>query len=148
MIFQKNIFKAIQSFEVKSTYCELDAHSRKNAFESHIHNECEIYINLSGDVSFVVENSCYLITPGSIIITRPFEYHHCVYHSNKLHKHFWMLFSAAGNEYLFDKFYNRKAGEGNLLMLEKDKTEELISICEKLTFETGSELEKYLVFLS
>lgn len=146
MFSQKNIFKTIHSFELGAKYTELDAHSRENVNESHIHNECEIYVNLSGDVSFAVENSIYPITPGSIIITRPFEYHHCVYHSNKLHKHFWILFSAEGNEYLFDKFYNRKTGEGNLLILEKDKTDELISICKKLTSESCSELEKYFDF--
>ncbi len=146
MLSQKNIFNAIQPFEVSATYVEMDANSSKNVFESHIHNECEIYINLSGDVSFAVENSIYPISPGSIIITRPFEYHHCVYHSNKLHKHFCIFFSANGNEYLFNKFYNRKVGEGNLLMLEKEKTEELISACEKLTSKSGSELEKYINF--
>lgn len=147
MFYQKNTFKAIQPFELNSKYTELDAHSRENVFKSHIHNEYEIYINLSGDVSFAVENSIYPITPGSIIITRPFEYHHCVYHSNKLHKHFWILFSAEGNEYLFDKFYNRKLGENNLLILEKDKTDNLISVCEKLTSESCSELEKHCNFL-
>lgn len=115
-------------------------------FESHIHSECEIYINLSGDVSFVVEDSIYPITPGSIIITRPFEYHHCVYHSNVLHKHFWFLFSAAGNEFLFDKFYDREVGKENLLVLEKDKTKELISVCEKMTNANMSEFEKYVCF--
>ena len=146
MLSQKNFFKEIHPFEVKSSYIELDSHSPENVFDSHIHNECEIYINLSGDVSFVVENNIYPITPGSIIITRPFEYHHCVYHSNKLHKHFWFLFSAAGNEYLYDLFYNRKVGENNLLVLEKDKTNELISVCEKMTIRVESEFEKYFNF--
>ena len=146
MFCQKNSFKAIHPFELKSSYIELDSHSPENVLDSHIHNECEIYINLSGDVSFVVENNIYPITPGSIIITRPFEYHHCVYHSNKLHKHFWFLFSAAGNEYLYDLFYNRKVGENNLLVLEKDKTNELISVCEKMTIGVESEFEKYFNF--
>ena len=146
MLSHKTDFKPIHSFEGKSTYIELDSHSPENVYDSHIHNECEIYINLSGDVSFVVENNIHPITPGSIIITRPFEYHHCVYHSNKLHKHFWILFSATGNEYLFDAFFKRKVGENNLLMLEKDKTKELISVCEKMTTETNSELEKYFNF--
>lgn len=148
MLSQKNIFKAIHPFEATVTYTELDAYSRENVFESHIHNECEIYINLSGDVSFAVENSIYPITPGSIIITRPFEYHHCVYHSDTLHKHFWILFSAVGNEYLFERFYNRKAGENNLLILEKNKTDELISMCKKMTVETNSEFEKYFNFFN
>lgn len=148
MLSTKNSFKAIRPFEIKSSYIELDSHSPENVLDSHIHNECEIYINLSGDVSFIVEDNIYPIIPGIIIITRPYEYHHCVYHSNKLHKHFWILFSATGNEYLFDKFYNRKAGENNLLILEKDKTKELISICEKFTYGTESEFEKYFNFFS
>lgn len=141
-------FKSIQDFEVKSTYIELDSHSRENEFNSHIHNECEIYINLSGDVSFVVENNIYPITPGSIIITRPFEYHHCVYHSNKLHRHFWILFSALGNEYLFDRFYKRNIGENNLLILENDRTKELISVCEKLTSGKKSDFDNYFNFFN
>lgn len=143
---QKLFFKEIRPFEVKSSYVEIDSNSPENVFDSHIHNECEIYINLSGDVSFVVENNIYPITPGSIIITRPFEYHHCIYHSNKLHKHFWFLFSATNNEYLFDKFFNRKTGENNLLILEKDKTQQLISACEKMTDGAQSEFGKYFNF--
>lgn len=146
MLSKKMCLETINPFDIKSSYVELDSHSTENVFNSHIHNECEIYINLSGDVSFVVENNIYPITPGSIIITRPFEYHHCVYHSDKLHKHFWLLFSATGNEYLFDKFYNRNVGENNHLILEKNKTEELIFICEKMTSEANSEFEKYFNF--
>lgn len=139
-------FKPICPFEVKTKYIEIDSASSKNGFDSHIHEECEIYVNLSGDVSFVVEDSIYPIVPGSIIITRPFEYHHCVYHSNKLHKHFWILFSASGNEYLLDAFYNRRVGENNLLMLTPDRTNELISVCTEMAENSGSEPEKYCRF--
>lgn len=146
MLSHKNIFQAVHPFTVEASYIELDSHSPENVFDAHIHNECEIYINISGDVSFVVENSIYPITPGSIIITRPFEYHHCVYHSDKLHKHFWILFSTAGNEYLFDKFFNRKAGEHNHLILDKDNTEELLTLCKKMANGIDSEFEKYCGF--
>ncbi|MDO5310447.1 MAG: AraC family transcriptional regulator [Clostridia bacterium] len=139
-------FKPICPFEVKTKYIEVDSTSPENVHDSHIHEECEIYINLSGDVSFVVDDSIYPVVPGSIIITRPFEYHHCVYHSNKLHKHFWILFSAVGNEYLFDAFYNRRVGENNLLMLTPDKTKELISICSEMAEDSGSDLKKYCRF--
>lgn len=146
MISNDTFFKSIHPFEVKTRYIEIDTHSPENQFNSHIHDECEVYINLSGDVSFVVENSIYPVVPGSIIITRPFEYHHCVYHSNRLHKHFWILFSASGNEYLFDDFYDRNAGENNLLILTPDKNTELISVCKKMADGNGSELENYLNF--
>ena len=81
---QKLCLSPFGTLRLQVAYSELDSKSKQNTFDSHIHNECEIYINLSGDVSFVVENKVYPIVPGSIIITRPGEYHHCVYHSNAL----------------------------------------------------------------
>lgn len=126
-------FNEIKPFDFDINYTVIDVNSPENVFDSHIHEECEIYINISGDVSFVVENRIYPVMPGEIIITRPYEYHHCVYHSNKLHKHFWILFSANGNEDFLDIFYNRKLGEGNLLTLSPKETETIISLCHEMT---------------
>ena len=139
-------FGGINPFEMMASYIEIASKSPLNVYDDHIHNECEIYINLSGDVSFAVENSVYPVMPGGIIITRPLEYHHCIYHTNKLHKHFWILFSASGNERLFDIFYKRELGKNNLLMLPADKTEELFSLCHKLTDESCREAERYYRF--
>ena len=113
-------------------YFESRPEEANESFESHIHEECEIYVNVSGDVSFVVENRIYPVLPGSIIITRPYEYHHCVYHSKKLHKHFWMLFSCRGNEKFFDLFFERRAGDKNLLVLSPDSTQRFTALCHKL----------------
>lgn len=142
------IFKKINQFPMKISYVDIDSTSPYNVFEDHIHSECEIYINLSGDVSFSVENSFYPIMPGNIIITRPFEYHHCVYHSNQRHRHFWLLFDVSGNEALFDIFFNRKAGTNNLIIPDPAQTEEIICICNKLYGDTASECEKYFCFFS
>ena len=113
----------IKPFDIKVTYAELNSKSPENVFNSHIHKECEIYINISGDVSFVVEGQIYPVKPGSIIITKPYEYHHCVYHSNKLHRHFWFLISPCGNEKFLDIFFNRNSGENNHLCLSSKDTE-------------------------
>ena len=75
---KKELFGEIKPFDMTATYIEIDSNSPLNVYDDHIHNECEIYINLSGDVSFAVENSVYPIMPGGIIITRPLEYHHCI----------------------------------------------------------------------
>lgn len=98
-------FKKINPFDMDITYIEPDSVSPLNVYNPHIHEECEIYINISGNVSFEVENRLYPLTPESVIITRPYEYHHCIYHNNDLHKHFWILFSARGNEELFKLFW-------------------------------------------
>lgn len=139
-------FESVKPFDFSATYIELYADSSENVNYSHIHDECEIYVNISGDVSFIVENNIYPINPGDIIITRPYEYHHCVYHSNKLHRHFWILFSSSGNEYLLDAFFNRKSGSANHLSLSPDDAEEFISICYKMTEEEPLQSRKYYNF--
>ncbi len=139
-------FKELSSFDMKISYLEIDSHAPSNVHDSHIHEECEIYINLSGDVSFIVEDKIYPVKPGDIIITRPYEYHHCVYHSNKLHKHFWILFSAHGNEDILDIFFDRRLGEGNHLVLSPQNTDELISLCHHMTKTENSQVCRYFNF--
>lgn len=145
-ISNKEQFCNIHPFDVSVVYAELYANSKENVNASHIHEECEIYVNLSGDVSFIVENNIYPIKQGDIIITRPYEYHHCVYHSNKLHKHFWVLFSSSGNEYLYDMFFKRKSGQANHLVLSPDDSEAFISLCYKMTESEQSQVKKYYNF--
>ena len=142
----KEQFSGIKPFDFSVTYSELCADSSENINNSHVHEDCEIYINLSGDVSFVVENNIYPVKPGDIIITRPFEYHHCVYHNNTLHKHFWILFSAQENEYLFDTFFKRNLGKSNRLSLPREDTDSLITLCHKMTKSEPQQSIKYYNF--
>lgn len=139
-------FGAIAPFDLSVRYVEIDSMSPLNVYDSHIHDECEIYINISGDVSFAVENSIYPIVSGSVILTKPHEYHHCLYHTNKLHRHYWILFSATGNERLFDLFFNRTGGSGNLLLPDGKQREEMFALCRELLDCRKSELEKYALF--
>jgi len=139
-------FESVKPFDFSATYLELYADSGENVNYSHIHDECEIYVNLSGDLSFIVENNIYPIKPGDIIITRPHEYHHCVYHSNKLHRHFWILFSSSGNEYLLDTFFDRKSGSANHLSLPPEYSAQFISLCYKLTETEPLQSRKFYNF--
>ncbi|MGN1099008.1 MAG: helix-turn-helix domain-containing protein [Christensenellales bacterium] len=142
-------FGGIKPFEMRISYGDIDSKSPYNTHEDHIHDECEIYVNISGDVSFAVENSVYPLMPGGIIITRPHEYHHCIYHSDKQrHRHFCIFFSANGNERLFDIFYNRAIGKENLLMLTPEKSDEMFSVCREMIDGSGCEAENYYRFFT
>jgi len=139
-------FEEIKNFDFSIHYSETIP-IKPYESNSHIHSECEIYINLSGDVSFMVENNIYPIFSGDIVITRPLEYHHCIYHSDKIHKHFWILFSSEGNEDFLDIFFKRKSGKNNLLILPEKQSEQLLEICNNLVEnEDKSEFEKYNEF--
>ena len=88
-------------------HVDIDAASPLNQNESHMHRECEIYLNLSGDVAFEVENRLYPISRGCAIITRAYEYHHCIYRSQARHEHYWITFSVDENmDFLKEKWYN------------------------------------------
>ena len=142
-----------EPFHIDIKYIDAHPDNSDRSNDSHVHPECEIYINLSGDVSFMVEKRIYPITPGDIIITRPYEYHHCIYHTDDLHRHFWILFSLpTGDEKtkneLFSKFFDRKLGTSNLLTLPKESRDHLISICHRLTEKSISLSEKYSGFFN
>lgn len=113
----------------------------------HIHQECEIYINLSGDVSFEVEGHIYPVTRGSVIITRPYEYHHCIYHSSQTHEHYWITFSAVGNEEFLDMFFERKKGIGNLILLNETECDNMCRVLEELANGKTNSLKQQIDFL-
>lgn len=124
--------------------------------DSHMHSFFEIYVNVSGDVSFLHGNSVYRIKPYDIIFSHPGEFHHCIYHSDKVHDHFclWFMpdekttqelvkFSSAGHIRLSESGKKRLASllegiEGGF----ESKLDEaicLLSILSLISTEQGSQ---------
>ena len=62
--------------------------------ESHIHDCYELYINLRGDVSFLVNNHVYPVNAGDVIVTRPGDVHLCILNSACVHEHFCLWISV------------------------------------------------------
>ena len=129
------------------SYEDMDVDSSFNQNGSHIHKECEIYINLSGDVSFEVEKRIYPVSRGSVIITRPYEYHHCIYHSNACHKHFWITFSAEGNEDFLQMFFDREKGTNNWIILNEEQLNECCMVIDNLLNNHNNSLMRRINFL-
>ena len=142
------LYEGVRPFSFHIKYTENTVHEILEGAEQHVHPECEIYINLSGDVSFMVEDKLYPIEPGSIIVTRPFEYHHCVYNSDAVHRHFWILFSSEGNESLLPAFFDRQTGCGNLRRLNETSFSALLENCRALTFESETNITRYKRFFT
>ena len=148
MIHLKNEvhYRGISPFSMQLSYVNIRRDDPENQYDSHVHPECEIYVNLSGDVSFMVEDRIYPILPGSVIITHPYEYHHCIYHSNEPHKHLWILVSSEGNESLLSRFFERTGGEGNHLFLRDDRLKEFCELSLELIEKDLSDTERYYRF--
>lgn len=105
--------------ELCVNYFNAESVIKTNQDESHIHNECEIYLHLSGDVSFEVEGRIYPVKRGSVIVTQPYEYHHCRIHSPEDHEYFWITFCAEPSEEYLSLFYQREKGRDNLLFFDE-----------------------------
>lgn len=113
-----------------------------NQSEPHIHGECEIYINLSGDVSFDVEGRLYPVSRGSVVITRPYEYHRCICHSRQRHDHIWITFSAERSEEYLQIFFDREKGHRNLIVLEEAELNTLQAQIDALERFDGDPLQQ------
>lgn len=136
--------RKIMPFNINVAYSETDESPEFEHEGAHIHNECEIYINVDGDVSFLVENNILPVKKGNVIITKPYEYHYCVYHSKTKHKYFCLWIEADGTEEYLDFFFKREAGAGNRIILSEKDTKELIDICFRLLKEDTA--EKYYLY--
>lgn len=111
---------------------------------AHIHSFCEIYVNVSGNVSFMVEDNVYPVSSGDIIITRPNEVHHCIYHSECRHEHYCIWISMSG-DFMQDMsfaFFDRKAGEGNLISMSDEDKKKLFAHLEKFRIKDGESANK------
>lgn len=144
---KKFTISEMDATDVVIRHWNITATAPVNQNETHMHRECEIYLYLSGDVSFEVEQRIYPISRGSVIITRPYEYHHCIYHSNEPHEHYWLTFSAGVEEEFLDLFFHREKGTENLLILEETELEELCAILEDLMGEEADPLKRRIAFL-
>lgn len=126
------LLNPIDRIEFKAYYVELPPGNSARKITRHAHECCEIYINVSGDVSFAVEDSIYPIGRGDVIITRPQEYHYCIHNTNSVHKHYRVIFWTQNNYELLNIFYNRDLGKGNLIVLPEEKKAALMRLCQSM----------------
>ena len=141
-------FSSSSSFELWVEHIDIPYFTHQDEFPLHIHNTLEIYFNLSGKVSFMVENHTYPISRGSLIITKPFEYHHCICHDNKEHEHYCIRISNCENNELLAPFLQRKKGENNHIGLSEEQTISLKKHLDiLLNMENCSALDKYYHFI-
>lgn len=127
--------------ELSISFVETDRKHHSYQIDRHCHDRCEIYVNLSGDVSFMVEDTLYPVSYGEAIVTRPWEHHHCVYLSDRPHAHYWFLFSAEGSEALYPHYFDRLPGERNRISPRGENKEHLVALCRSLYENQTEELK-------
>ena len=101
-----------------------------NQEKPHIHDCYEIYVNVSGDVAFLVNNLLYPVRQGDVIVTRPGELHICVYQGPALHERFCFWINCPQDSPLLA--FTRRADFDNLLHFSRDARQELLSLLYEL----------------
>jgi len=95
----------------------------------HINNYIEIYVYISGDHQYIVENALYELKRGDMIIINPREVHKALPISETLYERFYLLIS----DRVFDGMHvnplaallNKPSGTGNLISFP-EKNRELV----------------------
>lgn len=134
-------FPAVCGFDFMIKRSTLYRKNHVHEIELHSHRELEIYINLSGDVSFLVENELLPVERGDAIISRPHETHHCVYRSDAEHNLFWLLIDTDQNKEIFAPLLSQLPS--HFISLSPNGKETLVDLCYKLMEQGISDLERY-----
>ena len=128
------------------SYKDLYVDPEKNTVDdSHVHSCYEIYINLSGEVSFLHADKLYSIESGDVIFSEPGEIHHCIYKKPCFHEHYCLWFEVSEGTPLL-AFLKEHRIRGRI-RLEREKKEKLLSLVSELK-KSGDEFEKSILFLN
>lgn len=113
---------------------------------AHSHDFYEIYVNVSGDVSFLVRNNIYHIRPGDAIITAPGDVHYCIFRSSCLHDHYCLWFDVTKTSCI-GQFLEEHDLFGHV-RANSTRPEHLTALLDKLQSDTENDLESLHTFLS
>ena len=109
----------------------------------HIHNYLEIFINVSSNISFLVNNNLYSVPVGDAIISCPGDIHMGIFHNSAVQEHVCIWIEADCTSPIFS-FLQKKDFCPLCSFDEQTKKKlqslvfSLLDVCEK----DGSELEK------
>ena len=109
----------------------------------HIHNCLEIFLNISSDISFCVNNNLYSVSAGNAVIACPGDIHMGIFHKSSVHEHICIWVDANFTTPIFS-FLRKENFCPSFSFDEKTKKKlqslalSLFDTCEK----GGSELEK------
>lgn len=147
---KNNIFllPKVEPFEIVISKGEINANPLKGDYPAHIHNHYEIFINISGNTSFIVNDKIYHLKNGDILFIKPSTYHHAIYKHACMHKYFFLFFPANQNENLLDKLMPVDSRNQCIINMNDSEFKDCLDLCEKMIKNTESEFSfQFLYFL-
>ena len=93
---------SIETSQIK--YCVISCTDKNSADELHSHDYPELFVNVSGNVSFVVNDTVYKLKGGEFIFIRPYDIHSFAFDPEDKHDSHFLWFEC--NIPQIDKFVN------------------------------------------
>ncbi len=120
------------------------------SFSMHIHEQCEIYFYLCGDVDYMVEGSKYSLSEKSILIMRPAEAHSPKFVGPSTYERYAINFPvgfAAGFDpdyRLLKAFTDRPLGACNLLTFSAAELSSIQELFDQMFYDYQDEYDREL----
>ena len=109
------------------------------SFEFHLHDGCEIYYRISGDVRYFVEKQIYSVNAYDVFITNQNEIHKPNFESSQPYERITLCFNPdffsqfSSKDYdILNCFYNRKNGTDNKITLTPPEFERMMGSFEAI----------------
>lgn len=123
---------------VETFSCDFTTSMAAGNTEFHIHNQDEIYFLIDGNVQYFVENVCYTLAPGSLILFSPEESHKALNMNNTpftrlvihINPDFVQQYSTPETNLL--SCFHRKPGFDNLIILTEEEQKQLLSLARTM----------------
>lgn len=110
----------------------------------HIHDYLEIFFNIEGEVSFLVGDRLYTISPGYGVISRPNDVHVCIFDEVSVQEHYCLWIDMEKESPLARFFENKDVSP---LFPFDSATHDALRSLYVLCGEEGRELEKTALLL-
>ena len=109
----------------------------------HIHNYLEIFLNVSSDISFLVNNNLYPVPEGDVVISRPGDIHMGIFHKAAVQEHICIWIDTDFHSQIFS--FLRREDFCALFSFDEPTKKRFRSLAFSLLDacdNSGSELEK------
>ena len=131
----------IEGIELSVSYSEQDKHTPFTHREMHMHEEYEIYICTDGDDTVELDGILYSIPKESVVVLRPYTGHRCLFRSEGLHCHFWLLLKIQNS--LMDALFDDEA-DSSIIQLDKQDFKNITEMLHRISKGKYSGFEKYI----
>lgn len=128
--------------EIYLSYALDDYPEDKNYF-MHIHDRCEIFFILSGDISYLVEGSYYTLDSFDLMVMRPAEAHRAKIESSTKYERYVINLPLSFVDQidpegrLKQPFNNRPLGKGNLYHFSEEDAGILLKLFQDMNRNTN-----------